>query len=290
MGFFSKIADRLKPQKQEQTKQVELPNIQQPKERKVFTFDEAVEVYCDTKHYKCPSKYDFKNYFTDAFEVILANIPNIKITLSADKVKRKNAIENPITDYTNITKSTPLKKFKTFIAFDLETTGLKTGYNDIIEIALIKFVDFKPTEKLHTYLKPRKEIPPDATEVNGITDAMVADAPIFSQIAPTLQDFIGDNILVAHNARFDVKFLHCSGCDLSKHNKKVYDTLSLSRYKLKDYDGTPYENYKLVTLCQEQIIYRKNAHTADSDALACGILFLDILKEVYDTDNLNNIL
>ena len=260
-----------------------------PKIRKQFTLDEAIAVYAETDHQSCKSEYDYKMYFSDAFETILNSLPKFKISISKDKIKRKNEIENPIDDYKNITKSSNFAKLKDFVAIDTETTGLKPGGNDIIEIAAIKFVNYRPVELFHTYLKPRKSIPVDATAVNGITDSMVADAPTFSEIKPDLQAFISDFPIIAHNASFDVKFLHVSGLDLDSHNGKVYDTLKLARNKIKDYSGDKLDDYKLATICEQLNIGCKNYHSASADTLACGLLFVDILKTVKEVDSVNDL-
>lgn len=262
----------------------------QQKEIKNFTFDEAVDVYVNTAHHSCPSKYQYKQYFSDAFCKITEELPRVNITISDEKVNRQSEINNPIDSYKNITKSTNFSKIRDFVAIDTETTGLKVGGNDIIEIAAIKFIDYRPAEIFHTYLKPRKEIPAAATEVNGITDDMVADSPTFSQIKPNLQEFIGNLPLVAHNAPFDIKFLYVSGLDLEKHKGKTYDTLALSRLKVRDYTGDKLDSYKLSDVCEELNIACEKYHNAAADALACGLIFVDIIKIVNETEDIRTVL
>lgn len=261
-----------------------VPVQEEKKEIKSFTLDEAINVYCCTEHSSCPAIYDYKQYFTDAFNCIADNVTEHKIILSNDKVLRKKEIRNPIVNYKNITKTTNCNKIKNFVAVDCETTGLKVGGNDIIELAAVKFVDFKPVEKYHTYLKPRNPIPTDATAINHITDEMVANSPIFAQICADFQNFVQDFAIVAHNASFDMKFLHVSGLDLSKHTDKAYDTYTLAKTKIKDLDS-----YKLSSLCEEQNIQCSNYHTALADALACGILFIDIVKIVKEVKSIEDL-
>lgn len=199
-------------------------------------------------------------------------------------VLRGKGIENPITDYKNITKATPREKFSDFVAIDTETTGLKPGGNDIIEVAAVRFRDFDAAEVYHTYCSARKPIPAEASAVNGITDEMIAGKPKFTEIATQLNEFIGKSILVAHNAPFDVRFLHGGGLDLSHHNGKVYDTLKLAKAKVKDYDGQKPDSYKLEDLCDEFGIRADGYHSALTDAVCCGLLFIEILEKVYDSD------
>ncbi len=224
----------------------------------------------------------------DAFSRILQGLTQYEIKLSDEKVLRQVEMCNPIEDTKNITKATKFEKLRDFIAIDTETTGLKCGGNDIIEICAIKFLKYRPVEKFHTYLKPRKSIPASATEINGITDDMVCNAPKFSQIKSSLQEFIGDLPLVAHNAPFDMKFLHVSGLNLENHSDKVYDTLKLSRLKLRNYDGSKFDSYKLSDLCDELNIGCTSFHTADSDTLACGLLFIEILKSIKEVDSIDD--
>lgn len=290
---------RLQEQKRNVAEREQQERLQEPKNeyyrtyatgknKKEFSFDEAIDVYLKTDHKSCKAIYDYNTYFRDAFYCILQGLTQYEIKLSDEKVLRQNEIDNPIEETKNITKATKLEKLRDFIAIDTETTGLKCGGNDIIEICAIKFLDFRPTEKFHTYLRPRKSIPDSATEINGITDDMVRDAPKFSQIKSSLQEFIGDLPLVAHNARFDMKFLHVSGLDLEKHENKVYDTLKLSKLKLRDYDGSKFESYKLCDLCDELNISCNTFHSADSDTLACGLLFIEIIKAIREVDSIDD--
>ena len=216
-------------------------------------------------------------------ELCLEDARYLPIEPEYEPVNRNNEMDNPIRDYKNITKATKLDLFREFIAIDTETTGLKPGGNDIIEIAAVRFKDFKAVEVYHSYCKPRKSIPKAAQDVNHITDDMVMDKPSFQQLVPQLQDFICDSILVAHNAPFDVKFLHCGGLDLSNHNTKFYDTLQLSRFKFKadDYDDGPY-SYKLSDICDYVGIEADEFHGALTDATCCGLLFIEILEKVFD--------
>lgn len=280
------MAEREKELERLRTIRNSLPTSQS--QIKVFSFEEAVDVYLKTDHCSCKTIYDRHRYFEDAFECIRKNIKSCDITLSSEKVLRNNQMDNPIDETKNITKATKRSKIQDFIAIDTETTGLKCGGNDIIEICAIKFISFKPVEKFHTYLKPRKDIPAEATAINKITNEMVADAPTFSQIKSSLQEFINDYPLVAHNAPFDIKFLHVSGLDLEKHLGKVYDTLKLAKLKLRDFDGSKYESYKLGDLCSELNIGCSSFHGAESDALACALLFIDIIKAVHDIDNIDD--
>ena len=107
--------------------------------------------------------------------------------------------------------------FSTFIAFDLETTGLAQAKDEIIEIGAVKFTVYddggviRPKEiaKFQTFVKPQRMIPDEATRINHITNQMVEDAPLINDVLHKFTAFCGQAaILVAHNADFDSGFLH----------------------------------------------------------------------------------
>lgn len=206
----------------------------------------------------------------DIFNQKLNFLKKYEIEFSDEKHNRNSSL---YLECKNVTKATPLKKIKDFIAIDTETTGLKAAGNDIIQLSAIKFENFEPVEIFSTYLKPRKSIPEEATKINGITDEMVADAPKFYQIINSLNKFIGDFPLIAHNAPFDMKHLYANGLD-SIENKIVYDTLELSKKLIPDA-----YSYKLKDICEQCCIYFDDAHNSDSDSLAAGLLFVELVAE-----------
>ena len=206
------------------------------------------------------------------------------IQRNGQKVKRLLATDLTGFNCRNLTKATSLKSIRTFIAFDTETTGLGVSWNDIIELSAIKFVDFRPQAVFTTFLKPRKPIPPDATAINHITDAMVANAPCFYEILPSFEAFVGDSPMVAHNAPFDVRHLYASGME-SIANKVVFDTCSISR---KMDMGIP--NHKLETACRARNIRNDDAHRAASDAMACGMLFVQYVLEKKECRSIEDLL
>ena len=94
-----------------------------------------------------------------------------------------------------------------FVAFDLETTGLDPVTDRIIEIAAIRFVDGGPKDRYVTLVNPDKHIPALVTEITGITNDMVRTAPKEERIIDDLLEFVGDAPLVAHNIGFAREFL-----------------------------------------------------------------------------------
>lgn len=214
----------------------------------------------------------------NAFRDELAKLRKVEFQLSDEPHNRNKEIEFYDLTPKNITKSTNLAKLLDFVALDCETTGIKTGGNDVIEVSAVRFQYFKQTELFTTLIRPRKTIPPDASAINGITDEMVHDAPKFSEIIPALTEFIGKKPIVAHNAVFDLKHLFVNGLDAANDRKNVYDTLQLSK-KLCDKDIM---DHKLSTVCREYNIVIDGAHRATADALACGLIFVKMLIQSRD--------
>ena len=87
---------------------------------------------------------------------------------------------------------------------DIETTGLSSINNDIIEVGAIRFEDWTPTAIFHSLVKPKKDIPEEITQKTGISNEMVSSSPKFSNIITTLNEFVGKNNIIGHNLPFDL--------------------------------------------------------------------------------------
>jgi DNA polymerase-3 subunit epsilon len=164
-----------------------------------------------------------------------------------------------------------------FIAFDLETTGIVAGIDQIVEIGAVRFVDGQVDAVFSTLVDPRRPIPPAASAVNKITNDMVVGKPYVETLLEALTDFCEDLPLVAHNANFDAQFLLA---DYKKHELPtprgtILDTLSISK---KVFPGLA--NYKLGTLVQHLKIPTADFHRAEADATYAGQLFLELTKRI----------
>jgi DNA polymerase-3 subunit epsilon len=122
------------------------------------------------------------------------------------------------------------------ICLDTETTGLdpKDGHK-IIEIACVELINKVKTGKVfHTYINPRREVPFEAFKVHGLSTEFLQDKPIFDLIVDKFLNFIGEDILVIHNASFDMKFLNFELALLGRkplNSSRVVDSLMLARKK-----------------------------------------------------------
>lgn len=164
-----------------------------------------------------------------------------------------------------------------FVAFDLETTGTVPGVDQIVEIGAVRIIDGQVESVFSTLVNPQRPIPPGATAVNGITDAMVAGKPLIEDLLPSFAEFCGTDLLVAHNAPFDCQFLTA---DIKKFETSapqgiVVDTLPMARRII---PGLP--NYKLGTLVQHFKIPSTEFHRAEEDATYCGMVFWEMVKRI----------
>jgi DNA polymerase III subunit epsilon len=162
-----------------------------------------------------------------------------------------------------------------FVAFDLETTGIDSETDEILEIGAVKFSCFEPVDTFVTLVNPGRSIPLDAEMVHGISDEMVQDAKGIKEVFGPFADFCGDLPMVAHNARFDFKFLETA---IKKHKGKaptgvILDSFNLAKTVIR---GLP--NYKLETLILHFNFPSTVFHRAEADAAYCGMVFGKIIQ------------
>ena len=163
---------------------------------------------------------------------------------------------------------------KEYVVVDLETTGLDPYKGcEIIEIGITEIIGNKIIKNYSRLIKPKSIIPYFITEITNITNEMVVNEEGIETVLPRFRDYIGDRTIIAHNAKFDLKFLnyYLKELNLETIDKHIC-TLELLK-KSKTYKG---KNKKLETACEYYGIENKNAHRADSDTLATAKLFLKI--------------
>jgi len=171
---------------------------------------------------------------------------------------------------------------KSFVALDLETTGLDFEKDEIIEVALVRFENGVESESVDYLVKPvNAQLRPFIENLTGIYNADIENAEPFAAVAQKIYSFIGDLPIVAHNAMFDSKFLKqtFAKVGISFENHPVWDSLTVSRIA---YQNVP--NHRLDTLVQELGIERSRAHRALPDAIACGELFVMAIDKIQNSD------
>lgn len=237
--------------------------------------------YLTTAHDTYPSDYNVVEYYVAEFNCMLDSLPSAEIT----RMLCDAPSGNPECVILKKLDGCGLDDLKNFVAIDTETSSLGMSA-EIIEVSAVKFVDFRPVEVFETLCKPYKPISLQATAVNGIANEHVKDAPRFAEIIPDLDDFTDRFPLVAHNAPFDLRMLASEG--FSTAGRQVFDTLPIARSLLRDRDGNKLQSYKLAEACKQCAILFSGAHRSTADAMAAGLLFLELIKRRFGTENLLN--
>ena len=172
----------------------------------------------------------------------------------------------------------------TYVVFDLETTGFIPGKNKITEIGAVKIKDGEIIDRFCTFVNPEQLIPIEIEKLTGITEEMVKDAPTIEMILPDFIEFIGDAVLVAHNADFDVSFIKYFTSEIGIQFKPtVIDTVMLARILLPNLN-----KYKLNIIAKELNISLENHHRAVDDAKATADIFICFLKKLEEK-KINNL-
>ncbi|MHB9134620.1 MAG: exonuclease domain-containing protein [Armatimonadota bacterium] len=159
----------------------------------------------------------------------------------------------------------------TIVALDLETTGLSATRCRIVEFAAVRWQGGQEVGHFQTMVNPGIPIPHNATRIHGITNAMVQDMPSSSDVLPAFLAFCEADLVIAHNAQFDVRFLRAEATRLGIgfFSSPILDTCSLARQRL---PGCP--NYRLETLKGALGLGYGQAHRALEDARDCLSIYL----------------
>ena len=222
--------------------------------------------------------------FPEAHKLLGVDNPDIKVIYG---VEAYLAPDNTKSVYNGKNQSIDT----TYCVLDLETTGFSAINDKITEIGVMKYKDGEVIDEFSTFVNPEIHIPERVTAVTNITDDMVADSETIDKVFPKLLDFLGDSVIVAHNANFDVGFLKQNAIALGYDFDYTYlDTLSLAK------DLFPnYKKYKLGKIAENLGIKVEVAHRALDDVDTTVKVFrimLDMLKEkgakkIEDIDNVS---
>ncbi len=195
--------------------------------------------------------------------------------------------------------ATGFVRTREYVAFDLETTGLRAGTDRVVEIGAVRFeVTGRELGRFESLVNPERPMNPAAQAIHGISDLDLADAPTARSVLPRFLEFLGDpaeTSLLAHNASFDARFL---GSELARLGKSppahaVNDTLALARARLPHLP-----NHRLDTLTRVLNLDREGAHRALADSLRVKGLWLALRGEegpsqglvaysIFDENSLN---
>ena len=180
-----------------------------------------------------------------------------------------------------VTNDKGQKLDETYVVFDIETTGFSPVTNRIIEIGAVKVVNGEITDRFSTFVNPKVPIPFEIEKLTSINDSMVIDAETIDLVLPKFLEFVGDAVLVAHNASFDVSFIQ----ENAKRQKievdfTYVDTVAIARTLL-----TGQAKYTLDAVAKTLKISLENHHRAVDDAECTALIFVKF-KEMLENDGI----
>ncbi|MBR7552926.1 PolC-type DNA polymerase III [Allobacillus sp. GCM10007491] len=172
-----------------------------------------------------------------------------------------------------------------YIVFDVETTGLSANFDKIIELAAVKVHQGEIVDRFERFANPHQKLSDTTINLTGITDDMVKDAPEIEEVMKDFHQWCEQDILVAHNASFDIGFINAAyqRMGIEKVSNPVIDTLELARFLLPDL-----KNHRLNTLCKFLNIELTQHHRAIYDAEATGYMLVSLLKMAKEKEIQNH--
>ena len=171
-----------------------------------------------------------------------------------------------------------------FVAFDLETTGLSSKTDTIIEIGAVIMKDGQEIDRFQTFVDPGRKLEPKIIELTGITDAMLLGAPKIEEVLPKFLEFVGDRVLVAHNSDFDTGFIRAACNKLGyPYTFTAADTLILSQNLLQ------LNKYKLDIVANALSLPEFNHHRAADDAAICGLIMARLMKKLEEDHDVHTL-
>lgn len=172
-----------------------------------------------------------------------------------------------------------------FVAFDLETTGLSSRSDRIIEIGAVVLKNGEEVDRFQTFVDPERPLERKIVELTGITDEMLVGAPKIEDVLPKFLDFISDRVLVAHNSDFDTGFIRaeCQRLGYDYHYTAT-DTLILSQNLLPQLN-----KFKLNIVSNALSLPDFNHHRAADDAMTCGLIMAKLMVKLEEEHDIHNL-
>ena len=172
-----------------------------------------------------------------------------------------------------------------YVVLDLETTGLSKNYHSITEIAAVRIENGGIVDEFHSLINPGERISKFITRLTGITNEMVKDCPTIDKILPSFLEFLGSDVIVAHNATFDYGFIEYN---VKRHVGVEFENKRLCTRKLANRLLSDLPSKRLSYLCEHFKIVNEQAHRAMADTLVTADIFSRFLA-MMDDDDVKNI-
>ena len=226
--------------------------------------------------------------FTDALHVVEGKKPP-KIAGTDETIKILYGCEgyyiNDVDDRIVVHGDREMAFDEEFVAFDLETTGLSSHTDTIIEIGAVRMKNGQEIDRFQTFVAPGRKLEQKIVDLTGITDAMLVGAPKIEEVLPQFLDFVGDSVLVAHNSDFDTGFIRaaCEKMGLP-YDYTAADTLILSQNLLPQLN-----KFKLDIVANALSLPEFNHHRAADDALTCGLIMAKLLRQLEEEHGIHTL-
>ena len=211
---------------------------------------------------------------------VVQSFPDAQIAAKKNKIKVLYGVEGYLVD-----DGVPLALNEkgqnlddTYVVFDLETTGFSPKNDSIIEIGAVKIKNGAIVDNFSEFVNPKRTIPYKITELTGITDDMVRDAQTIEDVLPRFLDFIGESVVVAHNASFDCSFIskNCNDMGLD-FSPTVVDTVQVCRFLYPEL-----KSVKLNIVAKHLGVKLESHHRAVDDAKATADILIECIKKIKE--------
>ena len=227
--------------------------------------------------------------FTDALHVVEDWKGAPKVAGTNDNIKILYGCEgyyvNDVDDRIVVHGTREMCFDEEFVAFDLETTGLSSQHDRIIEIGAVVIKDGREVDRFQTFVDPGRKLDKKIVELTGIDDSMLAGAPTIEEVLPKFLEFVGDRVLVAHNADFDTGFIRAE-CQRQGYTYGFTsaDTLILAQNLMPHLS-----KFKLDVVSNALSLPDFTHHRAADDAVTCGMIFARFLKMLREDHNIHSL-
>ena len=227
--------------------------------------------------------------FTDALHTVESWKGPPKVAGTDDTIKILYGCEgyyvNDVDDRIVVHGSQDMTFDQEFVAFDLETTGLSSRTDRIIEIGAVILKNGQEVDRFQTFVDPERKLDRKIVDLTGITDDMLVGAPKIEEVLPKFLEFIGGRVLVAHNSDFDTGFIRAECVRLGyEYNYTAADTLILSQNLMPQLG-----KFKLNIVSNALSLPDFTHHRAGDDALTCGLIMAKLMQKLEEEHDIHSL-